>query len=83
MTFSSNLSDEIKQRIQSAIPDAEVVVNLASDRHYEISVVSAAFENLSQVKRHQRVYATITDLMSGDNAPVHAIDRMDTSSLSM
>ncbi len=80
MAFPSNLSDEIKQRIASAIPGAGVVVNLASDRHYEISVVSAAFEGLSQVKQHQQVYAAITDLMAGDNASVHAIDRMNTSS---
>jgi len=79
MTFSSNLSDEIKQRIESVIPGAEVVVNLASERHYEISVVSTAFEGLSQVKQHQRVYAAITELMAGNDAPVHAIDRMNTS----
>ncbi|MEE9424275.1 MAG: BolA/IbaG family iron-sulfur metabolism protein [Methylococcales bacterium] len=79
MTFSSNLSNEIKQRIESVIPGAEVVVNLASERHYEISVVSAAFEDLSQVKQHQRVYAAITELMAGNDAPVHAIDRMNTS----
>ncbi len=79
MTVSSSLSDEIKQRIESTIPGAKVVVNLASDRHFEISVVSAAFEGLSQVKQHQQVYAAITDLMAGDSAPVHAIDRMSTS----
>jgi acid stress-induced BolA-like protein IbaG/YrbA len=79
MIVSSNLSDEIKQRIVSAIPGAEVVVNLASERHYEISVVSAVFEELSQVKQHQRVYAAITELMAGNDAPVHAIDRMNTS----
>jgi acid stress-induced BolA-like protein IbaG/YrbA len=79
MTLPSNLSDKIKQRIESSIPDAKAMVVLASDRHYEISVVSASFENQSQVKQHQRIYATITDLMSGDSAPVHAIDRLATS----
>ncbi len=79
MTFTSDLSDKIKQRISSAIPDSEAVVRLASDRHYEISVISESFNNQSQVKQHQRVYAAISDLMSGENAPIHAIDRMLTS----
>ena len=78
MIASSDLSEEIQTRISTAIPDAEVIVRLASDRHYEVSVVSASFVDQSQVKQHQRVYATFTDLMTGDNAPVHAIDRMDT-----
>jgi acid stress-induced BolA-like protein IbaG/YrbA len=78
MTFSTNLSDTIKQRIESALPNSEAEVRLVSDRHYEISVVSALFKNQPQVKQHQQIYATITDLMHGDSAPIHAIDRMET-----
>ena len=77
MTFSSDKSTEIKDRIETAIPDARVEVLARSDRHYEISVISASFEGQSQVKQQQRVYASITDLMAGNDAPVHAIDRMD------
>jgi len=77
MTFSSDMSAEIKGRIETAIPDARVEVRTGSDRHYEISVVSASFEGQSQVKQQQRIYAAITDLMAGNSAPVHAIDRMD------
>lgn len=78
MIVTSDLSDEIKQHIKTAIPDADVEVKLASDRHYEISVTSASFKSLTQVKRHQKVYGAISDFMLGDNAPIHAIDRMDT-----
>lgn len=78
MTTSFDMSDEIKRCIEEAIPDAKVEVRPGSDRHYEISVVSASFEGQSRVKQQQRVYASITDLMSGDQAPIHAIDRMDT-----
>ncbi len=78
MNFPTDLSEKIKHRITSAIPHSDVTVLLASERHYEISVISSSFENQSQVKQHQRVYATITDLMSGNDAPVHAIDRLDT-----
>lgn len=79
MIETPDMSTELKQRIEKAIPDAEVNVVPGSARHYEISVVSASFEGLSLVKQQQRVYAAITDLMSGDDAPVHAIDRLQTN----
>ena len=77
MQLSSDISAEIKQRIEAAMPGAQVEVNSGSDRHYEIFIISASFEGLSQVKQHQMVYASINDLMSGDDAPIHAIDRME------
>ena len=80
MIETPDMSLELKQRIEESIPDAEIEVVPGSGRHYEISVVSASFEGLSLVKRQQRVYAAITDLMGGDNAPVHAIDRLQTRS---
>ena len=77
MTLLSDMSTEIKNRIETGIPGAIVQVRTGSDRHYEISVISASFEGQSQVKQQQQVYALITDLMAGNEAPVHAIDRMD------
>ena len=77
MQFSSDISAEITRRIEAAMPGAQVKVNPGSDRHYEIFIISASFEGLSQVKQHQIVYASINDLMSGNDAPIHAIDRMD------
>ena len=77
MQFSSNIPDEIKQRIEAAIPGAQVEIVPGSARHYELYVRSASFEGLSQVKQQQMIYASIKDLMSGDDAPIHAIDRMD------
>ncbi len=79
MQGPSNISAEIKQRIETALPGAQVEINSASDRHYEISIISESFEGLSQVKQHQLVYSTITDLMDGNDAPIHAIDKMNLS----
>ncbi len=70
-------SDEIKQRIEEAIPNAKAEVVCGSDRHYALTVISSSFQGLSQVKQHQLVYSTIKDLMSGNDAPIHAIDQMD------
>jgi len=75
-----DMSAELKQRIEQSIRDAQVEVVAGSERHYEISVVSPSFEGLSSLKRQQQVYAAFTDLMAGENAPVHAIDRLQTSS---
>ena len=77
MTLPSDLTDKIKQRIETAIPNAQVDVMAGGDRHYALKVISESFNGLSQVKQHQLVYATIKDLMSGDDAPIHAIDKMD------
>ena len=77
MTLASDLTDTIKQRIESAIPNAQVEVMVGGDRHYALKVISESFDGLSQVKQHQLVYAAITDLMSGNDAPIHAIDKMD------
>ena len=77
MTSTSDLTDEIKQRIETAIPEAQVEVMPGGDRHYTLKVISGSFEGLTQVKQHQMVYAAITDLMSGNDAPIHAIDKMD------
>jgi stress-induced morphogen len=41
-------------------------------------VVSAAFSGLNTLKKQRLVFGAIKELMAGDNAPVHAIDRMIT-----
>ena len=77
-----NQPDEVLARVRGAIEDAlegaEVTVSSMSPGHFEIRVVSAAFEGLSRVKQQQLVYGAITPLMSGDAPPVHAVDRLET-----
>ncbi len=77
MDLTTDKSDEIEFRIKKKIPDAQIEVINSGERHYSLIVVSNVFEGLTQVKQHQLVYSAITDLLSGDNAPIHAIDRMD------
>jgi acid stress-induced BolA-like protein IbaG/YrbA len=73
---------EVARRIEAAVaealPGAEVRVRPASPGHYELEVVSAAFAGKRPVQQQQLVYRAIAPLMSGDDAPVHAIDRMVT-----
>ena len=64
------MQDEIRQRVLSAIPGAEVEVAGEGNR-FEIRVVSPEFADLNRVKRQQRVYAAIDDLISAGS--VHAV----------
>jgi acid stress-induced BolA-like protein IbaG/YrbA len=73
-----DLTDALRAAIANALPDAELEVRATSPRHYEISVASTAFRDKTLVQQQQLVYAAILEFMSGDDAPVHAIDRMQT-----
>ena len=68
----------LRAAIVAALPDAQVEVTPNSPGHFEIKVVSSAFADKSMVKKQQLVYGAIKELMAGDNAPVHAIDRLKT-----
>ena len=68
---------QLREAIAAALPEAEIEVQCGSPGHFQIRVASAAFEGLSRLKQHQLVYAAITELMSGDAAPVHAVDRLE------
>lgn len=41
-----------------------------SETHFKVTLVSERFDGLMPVKRHQRIYATLADELSG---PVHAL----------
>ncbi len=72
------IAARIVKAVEEAMPSAEVAVTAGSPGHFEIDVRSSDFEGQSRVKQQQRVYAAIQELMAGDNAPVHAVDRMTT-----
>lgn len=40
------------------------------ETHFHVEIISSKFENLSQVKRHQMIYALLKDFM---NNPIHAL----------
>jgi acid stress-induced BolA-like protein IbaG/YrbA len=67
---------QLRQSIAEALPQADVEVRSGGPRHFELRVVAAVFEGLSRVKQQQLVYAAIAHLMSGNDAPVHAIDQL-------
>ncbi len=74
----AEIADKMRTAIEQEMPGASVTVTAVSAGHFEVDVLAAEFEGLTRVKQQQRVYAAIQELMAGDNAPVHAIDRMVT-----
>jgi stress-induced morphogen len=78
-TPSRDVARDLERAIADAFPDARIEVQALSPGHFEIRVESASFAGESRLRQQQRVYAAIAPLMKGDAAPVHAIDRLQTS----
>ena len=71
------IEDQIKQAIESQIPDSTAEVG-GDGRHFEIKVVSTIFEGKRTLEKQRIVYSALNELMAGSNAPVHAIARLET-----
>jgi acid stress-induced BolA-like protein IbaG/YrbA len=72
------VAEQLRSAVLAALPDAAVEVEAGGPGHFALSVASAAFAGLPRVRQQQQVYAAIAHLMAGDEAPVHAIDRLVT-----
>jgi len=71
------VAKHIREAILKAIPDARVSVGGGSG-HFTIEVESSVFAGRSMLQQQRLVYSAIKDLMSGDQAPVHAVDSLKT-----
>ena len=67
----------IKEAIERAIPGAGVEVRGGGAGHFEVAVTSEQFAGKTRVAQQRLVYSAIADLMSGETAPIHAIDKME------
>ena len=76
---ADQVSAALRQAIETTIPGARVEVTPTSQAHFEIQVTSEVFAGKSMVQQQQLVYGAIKELMQGDDAPVHAIDRLRTA----
>ncbi len=65
--------EAIQARILAALPGAEVVVkdSTGTGDHFEARVVAAAFEGISMIDQHQRVYAPLRDWLA--TGELHAL----------
>jgi acid stress-induced BolA-like protein IbaG/YrbA len=70
-------AEQVRRAIAVALPEAEVEVS-GGGGHFEIRVVATAFAGSNRLARQRLVLRAIAELMQGDAAPVHAVDRLDT-----
>ena len=75
MTMSAT---EIKQLIQEALPDADVMItDLAGDgNHYAAHIISALFKGQSLIQQHRMVYSALQGRMGED---IHALTLTTTA----
>ena len=60
-------SGEIKRRIVERMPDASVEINdlTGGQDHYQVKIVSEAFEGMRAIQRHRVVYDLFSDVIGG------------------
>ena len=63
-------ADELKQRIEAAIPGAQASVESPDDVHFSAIVSAPAFAGMSRVQQHRMVYDIFTGELGGT---IHAL----------
>lgn len=76
-TFQGSIPDAIERAIKEAIDDAQVEVQ-GGGGHFNIVVRSRVFAGQRKLQNHRVVLRAIRHLMDGDQAPVHAVDSLQT-----
>ena len=61
---------DIRQRIDTQLPGSRVEMSTEGE-HLHLAITSESFAGLAQVKRQQRVYACIMDLIAAGK--IHAV----------
>jgi len=63
-------AEDVKSRIEAAIPGAEALVETADEVHFSATVRASAFDGLSRVAQHRLVY----DVFDGElGGAIHAL----------
>ena len=73
--------DEVIEKIRKALSTAlpcEALEVRGSGGHFAIRVVSRSFAGKNTLAKQRLVFSAIAHLMKGDDAPVHAIDELET-----
>jgi len=67
------MQQEIENRLKQAFPDAMVQLHdvRGTGDHWNVEIASDQFKGLNKIKRHQRVYRALSDLLQSEQ--IHAI----------
>ena len=72
-----SLEDQIHSAVEQAVPDSTVEVT-GNSSHFSLRVTSTDFAGKKTLEKQRMVYGALKELMAGSNAPVHAIDSLET-----
>lgn len=72
-----DLLGHVRDIIEEKIPGARAEVS-GGGGHYTIAVTAAAFAGKPLLEQQRMVYGIIAPLMKGDDAPIHAVDKLIT-----
>ena len=64
-------ADILKERIRAAITDADIQIEI-SGNHCQLKVIASDFFGLNSLKRQQKIYACLQDLIA--DGTVHAVN---------
>jgi acid stress-induced BolA-like protein IbaG/YrbA len=63
--------EQVEAMISAALPDAEVQALSPDGEHFEVTVISAAFEGKRSVQQHQMIYKAVQPAMASE--AIHAL----------
>ena len=68
-------ASEIERLIKATFPDAVVEIqDLAGDNnHYAATITDEAFRGKNRVQQQRMVNAALSEILEGQNAPLHAL----------
>ena len=71
------IEEEIRKAVEADITNSKVEVS-GNGGHFKLRVESIMFEGKNTLEKQRMVYSALKELMAGNNAPVHAIDSLET-----
>jgi stress-induced morphogen len=71
--------EAIRSALAEHIADAQAIEVSGQGGHFNIAVTAPSFAGKNTLERHRMVLSAIKHLMAGDQAPVHAVDSIKTS----
>lgn len=73
-----SLTEAVEAAIMEALGEGSTVEVNGGGGHFTIRTVSSAFEGKGLLAKKRLVLRAVAPFMDGDNAPVHAIDSLET-----
>ncbi len=62
--------EQVAALIEAGMPNAQVIVKSDDNTHFEAQVITEEFQGVRSLQRHQKVYATLGELMGRE---IHAM----------